>query len=144
MRQGKPRAAMKLLRKCSALLKSHGASNVELSNGWLNESAAMSAAGDQAAALRCAEKSAAILHEDIEKFETSVSELIQSAVCFVAVLKMLLHYARQLWQGSFSVHSSPEIGLIPLACFAFLFTRLPMHIWHKDNALPRWRHYERQ
>ena len=73
VRQGKPRAALKLLRKCSATLKSSGASNVERANGWLNESAAMSAANDHAGALGCAEKAAAILHEDIDKFETSVS-----------------------------------------------------------------------
>jgi|EP01043_Picozoa_sp_COSAG02_P013595 hypothetical protein len=73
VRQGKPRAALKLLRKCSAALKSNGASNVERANGWLNESAAMSVAGDHAGALGCAEKAAAIMHEDIDKFETSVS-----------------------------------------------------------------------
>jgi hypothetical protein len=73
VRQGKPRAALKLLRKCSAALKTNGASNVERANGWLNESAAMNAAGDHAGALGCAEKAAAAMHEDIDKFEASVS-----------------------------------------------------------------------
>lgn len=73
VRQDKPRAALKLLRRCSATLKSSGANNIERANGWLNESAAMSAAGDHAAALGCAEKAAAMLHEDLEKFEDSAT-----------------------------------------------------------------------
>lgn len=73
VRQGKPRAALKLLRRCSAALKSSGANNIERANGWLNESAAMSVAGDHAGALGCAEKAAAMLHEDLEKFEDSAT-----------------------------------------------------------------------
>jgi tetratricopeptide (TPR) repeat protein len=79
VRRGQSRAAIKLLRKCSALLKKDGASTIELANGWLNESAAMSAAGDHASALGCAEKAAAALHENIEKFESSVSSAQHSS-----------------------------------------------------------------
>lgn len=87
MRRGRPRAALKLLRKCSASLKANGASNVERANGWLNESAALYACGDHPEALGSAEKSAAVLHADLDKFESSVSPA--GSVCISACPSVL-------------------------------------------------------